>query len=71
MVSLDGYWIALNVKGFHIMFIFNLNVVFTMKFLKMTPIRVRFSLGLLSEAGFPGEQFAPAWFLNFIGAAEV
>jgi hypothetical protein len=44
------------------MFIFNLNVVFTMHFLKMAPIRVRFSPGLPPGAGFPGEEFAPACF---------
>jgi hypothetical protein len=33
------------------MFIFNLNVVFTTNFLKMAPIRVRFS------PGFPQEQY--------------
>jgi hypothetical protein len=44
------------------MFIFNLNVVFTVKFFKMVPIRVRFSPGFLSGAGFHGEEFAPAWF---------
>jgi hypothetical protein len=44
------------------MFIFNLNVVFKMSLLKMAPIWVRFSPGFLSGAGFPGDQFAPAWF---------
>jgi hypothetical protein len=44
------------------MFIFNLNVIFTMNFFKMSPIRVRFSPGFLSGAGMPGEEFAPAWF---------
>jgi hypothetical protein len=44
------------------MFIFNLNVVFTMNFLKMAPICVHFGPGFLSGAGFPGEQFAPACF---------
>jgi hypothetical protein len=36
------------------MFLFNLNVVFTMNFLKMAPICVRFS------PGFHGEEFALA-----------
>jgi hypothetical protein len=43
------------------MFIFNLNVVFTMNFLKMTLIRVCFCPGFPPGAGFPGEEFAPAW----------
>jgi hypothetical protein len=44
-------------------FIFYLNVfsIFTITFLKMVPIGVRFSPGNLSGAGFPGEKFAPAW----------
>jgi hypothetical protein len=40
-------------------FIFNLNVVFTLKFLKMVFSRVRFSPGFLSGAGFPEQEFAP------------
>jgi hypothetical protein len=44
------------------MFILNLNIVFTTNILKMGPIPVRFSPGFLPGAGFPGEQFAPAWF---------
>jgi hypothetical protein len=46
------------------MFIFNnnLNVVFTTDFLKMEPIRVRFSPGFPPGAGFHREEFAPAWF---------
>jgi hypothetical protein len=44
------------------MFIFNSNVVFTLHFLKMAPIRVSFSLGFLSGGGFHREEFAPAWF---------
>jgi hypothetical protein len=44
------------------MFIFNLNVVFTTDFLKMAPIRVRFSPGFPPGAGFHGEEFAPVWF---------
>jgi hypothetical protein len=42
------------------MFIFNVNVIFTMHVLKVAPIRVRFSLGF--PPGFHGEEFAPAWF---------
>jgi hypothetical protein len=42
-----------------IKFIFNLNVVFT---LKMAPSRVRFHPGFLSGAGFSGDEFAPACF---------
>jgi hypothetical protein len=44
------------------MFIFNLNAVFTTNFLKVAPIRVRFYLGFPPEAGFPEEEFAPAFF---------
>jgi hypothetical protein len=44
------------------MFILILNVVFTTNFLKMAPIRVRFSQGFSPGAGFHGEEFAPAWF---------
>jgi hypothetical protein len=43
------------------MFVFNLNVVFTTD-LKMAPIRVCFSPGFPSGAGFHGEEFALAWF---------
>jgi hypothetical protein len=43
------------------MVIFNLNVVFTTDFLKMAPIRVRFSPGFPPGAGFHGEEFAPEW----------
>jgi hypothetical protein len=48
------------------MFIFNLNVVFTMYFLKMAPIRFRFTPG----AGFHGEEFALACFELHTGAAK-
>jgi hypothetical protein len=44
------------------MFLFNLNVIFTMNFLKMVPIRVRFSPGFPPGAGFHGEEFALACF---------
>jgi hypothetical protein len=40
------------------MFIFNLNDVFTTDFLKMAPIRVRFSPGFPPGGGFHGEEFA-------------
>jgi hypothetical protein len=56
------YWIDVKFKGFHIMFIFNLNIVSIMNFLKMAPIHVRFCPGFLSGAGFHGEEFASAWF---------
>jgi hypothetical protein len=56
------HWIDLKFKGIRIMFIFNLNFVFTTNFLKMAPIRARFSPGFPPGAGLPGEQFAPAWF---------
>jgi hypothetical protein len=45
-------------KVFRIRFIFDL---FVKKFLKMDPIRVRFSLGFSLGVGFPGEEFAPVW----------
>jgi hypothetical protein len=45
------------------MFIFNLNGVFTTDFLKMAPIRVRFSPGFPPGGGFHGEEIAPAWFV--------
>jgi hypothetical protein len=38
------------------MFIFNLNVVFTTNFLKMAPIRVRFSPGFPPGGGFHGRS---------------
>jgi hypothetical protein len=60
MVSLDRFEVESTVIRF--MFIFNLNVVFTTNFLKVAPIRVRFSPGFLPGAGFPGEEFAPAYF---------
>jgi hypothetical protein len=41
---------------------FNLNAVFTMIFLKMAPILVRFSPGFLIGAGFHREEFDPSWF---------
>jgi hypothetical protein len=44
------------------MIIFNLNVVFTMHFLKMALSRVRFCPGIPPEAGLPEEEFAPACF---------
>jgi hypothetical protein len=58
------------------MFIFNLNVVFTTDFLKMAPIRVRFSPGFPPGAGFHGEEFAPVWFeqlrkkMHHVGSAD-
>jgi hypothetical protein len=44
------------------MFHFNLNVFFTTNFLKIVPIRERFSPGFPSGAGFHGEEFALACF---------
>jgi hypothetical protein len=38
------------------MFISHLNEVLTLNFLKMASIRVRFSPGFHSGAGFPGEN---------------
>jgi hypothetical protein len=52
----------LKFKGFRYMFIFNLNGVFTTDFLKMAPIRARFSPGFTPGGGFHGEEIAPAWF---------
>jgi hypothetical protein len=52
------------------MFIFNLNVVFTTYFLKMAPIRVRFTPGFLPGAGFHGEEFALVCFECHAGAAK-
>jgi hypothetical protein len=52
----------LKFKGFRFVFIFNLNVVFTTDFLKMVPIRVRFSPGFPPGGGFHGEEFALACF---------
>jgi hypothetical protein len=49
-------------KGNHYMFLFHLNVVFTTNFLKMVPIRVRFSPGFPPGAGLHGEEFALACF---------
>jgi hypothetical protein len=43
-------------------YILFLNVFFTTHFLKMAPIRVRFSPGFPPGAGFPGEEFARACF---------
>jgi hypothetical protein len=42
------------------MLLFNLNVVFTTNFLKMAPIRVRFSPVFPPGAGFHEEEFALA-----------
>jgi hypothetical protein len=44
------------------MFLFNLNVIFTINFLKMAPIRVCFSPGFPLGAGFHGKEFALACF---------
>jgi hypothetical protein len=41
------------------MFIFNLNVALTTHFLKVAPIRVRFSPGFPPGGGFHGEEIAP------------
>jgi hypothetical protein len=50
------HWIDLKFKGNRYMFLFNLNVVFTTNFLKMAPIRVRFSPGFPPGAEFHGEE---------------
>jgi hypothetical protein len=60
----------LKFKGFRFMFIFNLKVVFTTDFLKMAPIRVRFSPGFPPGGGFHGEEFAPAWFARHARAVK-
>jgi hypothetical protein len=44
------------------MFIFNLNVVFTLNFLKMALSHLRFNPGFPSGAEFPEEEFASACF---------
>jgi hypothetical protein len=44
------------------MFIFNFNVACTTDFLKMAPIRVRFSPGFPPGGGFHGEEFALSCF---------
>jgi hypothetical protein len=51
-----------------IMFIFNLNVVFTFNFIKMALNHVHFSPGFTPLTGFPVEEFAPVCFLNYGGA---
>jgi hypothetical protein len=44
------------------MFIFNLNVVFELNFLKIMLSRVRFSPGFPPGAGFSREEFVPKCF---------
>jgi hypothetical protein len=44
------------------MFLFNLNVIFPMNFLKMAPIRVCFCPGFPPGGGFHREEFALACF---------
>jgi hypothetical protein len=53
------------------MLIFNLNVVFTTHFLKMAPIRVRFSPGFPPGGGFHGEEFALACFAHHARAVKL
>jgi hypothetical protein len=50
------------------MYIFNLNVVFTLNFLEMALSYLCFSPGFPLGEGFPGEEFAPACFKNSGGA---
>jgi hypothetical protein len=52
------------------MFIFNLNSVFTTDFLKMAPIRVRFSPGFPPRGGIHGEEIVPAWFAPHASAVK-
>jgi hypothetical protein len=47
-------------KLFWVKFIFNLNVVFTLNFLKMLLSRVRFSPGFLQEQDFPESNLITA-----------
>jgi hypothetical protein len=47
-------------KVFWIRFIFYYKIVFIKNFLKMAPIRVRFSLGFLQEQDFPGSNLIRA-----------
>jgi hypothetical protein len=67
---LEFHWIDLKFKGFRFMFIFNLNVVFPTDFLKMAPIRVRFSPGFPPGGGFHGEEFALACFERHVRAVK-
>jgi hypothetical protein len=60
MQIISLHWIDLKFKGYCLVVIFNLNVVFKMNFLKMALIRVRFCPEFPPGAGFPGEEFAPA-----------
>jgi hypothetical protein len=57
-----GYILSSKDSRIQIMFIFNLNIVSTLNFLKMALRRVYFSPGFPPEAGFPGEECAPARF---------
>jgi hypothetical protein len=52
------------------MYIFNINVVFTTNFLKMAPIRVRFTPGFPPGAGFHGEEFSLSCFERHAGAVK-
>jgi hypothetical protein len=52
------------------MFLFNLNIIFTTNYLKMAPIRVRFSPGFPPGAGFHEEEFALACFSRHTRAAK-
>jgi hypothetical protein len=47
-------------KVFRIRFIFDFKIFFIKKFLKMVPIRVRFSPGFLLEQDFPGSNLIRA-----------
>jgi hypothetical protein len=68
------YCIGSKSKVFRIRFIFDFKIVFIWKFLKMTPIRVRFRPGFPPGAGFgfTGEEpeFAQAWFLLHLKIRE-
>jgi hypothetical protein len=47
-------------KVFRIRFIFDFKIVFIKNFLKIAPIRVRFSPGFLQEQDFPGSNLIRA-----------
>jgi hypothetical protein len=51
-------------KVFRIRFIFDLRIVFIKNFLKMAPIRVRFSPGFLKEQDFPGSNLIRAYHMG-------
>jgi hypothetical protein len=65
MFSLDRFEVKRK-----LLYVCNLNVVFTTHVLKMAPIRVCFSPGFPPGAGFHGEEFALACFERHAGAVK-